>query len=232
MISRPLALTVAGLAVVGAAVLGAFVYERLHVAVPAAAVVPSNPGAALPVPLGAAPVAPSEAVPTERPVFSLPDVAGKTHSITEWDGKALVVNFWATWCAPCRREIPLLERIRKEYASKGVEVVGIAVDVPEDVKTYMTQTPIAYPVLVGEQSGIDAARDFGVNVLAFPFTAFTDAKGRIITIHLGELHEATARAILGVVLRVDAGALTPAEAREAIKSALATLPETETTASG
>ena len=78
--------------------------------------------------------------------------------------------------------------------------------------------------LVGEDDGLEAARGFGVETMAFPFTAFIDAAGRVLLVHLGELHENQARAILGVVARVDAGALTPAAARTEIKTALAALP--------
>ena len=224
MISRPLALTFAGFAALGAAVLGAFVYERTHVAaaptrltVATIAVTPAQP------PLATAGPA-TGTVPTLRPLFALPDLAGKTHSISEWDGQPLIVNFWATWCAPCRREMPLLIRIKQEYAPKGVEVVGIAVDIAADVKTYLAKFPVNYPVLVGDQDGIDAARDFGVTDPVFPFTAFIDAKGRILMIHVGELHEPTARAILGVVLRADTGEMSPEAARAAVKAALAALP--------
>ena len=228
--SRPLALTIGCLAALGAAVLGAFVYDRLHLPVPAP-VLTARTAPAAPAPTIHTEIS-TEAIPALRPVFSLPDPAGKVHSIGEWDGKALVVNFWATWCAPCRREIPLLARIRSEYAAKGVEVVGIAVDVPAEVNAYLVEHPIPYPVLVGEQSGIDVARDFGVDAQVFPFTAFTDSRGRIITIRVGELHEAMARAILGVVLKVDAGALTPAQARAAIKTTLAALPESDVAPAG
>jgi thiol-disulfide isomerase/thioredoxin len=216
--SRPVRLTLAGFAALGAAVVGAFVYERLH---PATAL--RQPAAPLG---GSAPVAQLETarIPAIRPVFALKDLNGTSHSITEWDGKALLVNCWATWCAPCRREIPLLNKIRKEYAANGVEVVGIAVDFADDVRTYTRQFPVDYPVLIGEQEGLDAARAFGVATPAFPFTAFIDAQGRILTVHLGELHEPAARAILEVVRRVDAGVLSPVGAREAIRTALAAQP--------
>ena len=219
MSSRPLALTLAGFAALGAAVLGAYLYDRSHRmreperAVLAAALVPA-----------ATPAGPADgAVPSRRPEFSLPDLEGKVHPISEWDGKALVVNFWATWCAPCRREIPLLNKIQHEYAAKGFEVVGIAVDVPKDVKAYTATVPFDYPLLVGEQDGIDAAQAFGVSALAFPFTAFTDASGRLITLHLGELHEPTARAILDVIQRVDAGSLTATQARAEVRAAVSRL---------
>ena len=223
MISRPLALTFAGFAALGAAVLGAFVYERTHPRAPTKLNIATVAVTAAPAPVSPA-GPPTETVPTLRPVFALPDLAGKTHSITEWDGQPLIVNFWATWCAPCRREMPLLNRIKHEYASKGVEVVGIAVDIAADVKAYVSKFPVDYPVLVGDQDGIDAARDFGVTDPVFPFTVFIDAKGRILMIHVGELHEPTARAILAVVLRADTGQLGPAEARAAVRAALAALP--------
>jgi len=216
--SRPLAFTFAGLALLGGLVLGAYVYER-------EAPPPPPPKAAVtPMSLPRNPAVAAAAVPAERPLFTLPDLEGKPHPVTEWDGKALVVNFWATWCAPCRREIPLLNRLQKEYAAKGVEVVGIAVDFVNDVKGYVKANPIGYPVLVGEEAGMEAARGFGVEALAFPFTVFTDSKGRVVTLHLGELHEATARAILGVVMKVDAGQLPASEARQAVEAALAALP--------
>ncbi|MBS0375551.1 MAG: TlpA family protein disulfide reductase [Proteobacteria bacterium] len=149
---------------------------------------------------------------------------GKPHALSEWDGKSLIVNFWATWCAPCRREIPLLNRIHREYASKGFEVVGIAVDFVDDVKAYTKTFPLDYPLLIGEDDGLAAARAFGVDALAFPFTAFTDAEGRIVTVHLGELQPAQLEAILGVVADVNGGRLAPAAARGAVERALAALP--------
>lgn len=220
MSSRALTLAYVGFGVLGVAVVGALVHERLHPAVappqaprpPAVAGAAPNPGAAL------------ATVPTVRPVFALKDLDGRTRSITEWDGKALIVNFWATWCAPCRREIPLLNRIQLKYAPKGVEVVGIAVDFVDDVRAFSKDFRIGYPLLVGEQDGLDAAREFGVQTLAFPFTAFTDAHGDVLLVHLGELHEPQAEAILGVVTDVDAGTLTPAQGRTAIRTALAALP--------
>jgi thiol-disulfide isomerase/thioredoxin len=227
MASRPLRLAFAGLAVLGAAVIGALIYDRFvrHAPRPADATgLPAEhagaPGAAPAVAItGELPT-----VPVQRPLFSLADAAGRRRSITEWDGKALVVNFWATWCAPCRRELPLLNRLQAEFAPRGIQVLGVAVDFAEDVRAFTRDFPVAYPILIGEQDGLDAARAFGVATIAFPFTAFSDARGRIITVHMGELHEPEARTILGVVLKVDAGALTPGEARGAITAALAALP--------
>ena len=227
MASGPLRLAYLGLAVLGTAVVGALAYERLVTQAPRPAVTPRAAAARG----GATTADPTVAargelptVPAERPLITLADAAGHRHSITEWDGKALVVNFWATWCAPCRRELPLLNRLQAEFAPQGVQVLGVAVDFAADVRAFMRDFPVAYPILIGEQDGLDAARAFGVATIAFPFTAFSDARGRIITVHMGELSESEARTILGVVLKVDAGALTPGDARNAIASALAALP--------
>jgi thiol-disulfide isomerase/thioredoxin len=206
--SQSIKLLAVGLIALGLAVTGYYAYDRWFRAAPAAA--PHSPTPA--------PVA--QGIPAVRPLFSLPDPTGKLRSITEWDGRALVVNFWATWCAPCRREIPLLNRLAHEFGPQGFQLVGVAVDFPEAVVAYLRQTPIDYPVLIGEQDGLDAAKAFGVESMAFPFTVFTDARGRIVALHLGELHEPQARAILGVVADVDAGKVDLPTARKRIETAL------------
>jgi thiol-disulfide isomerase/thioredoxin len=222
-----------GLAALGAGVLGYYFYDRSRApaAEPTAVTAPTTTAGGDGATAGAAEgtsaaAATGRTVPELRPVFTLKDVDGKPRSITEWDGKSLIVNFWATWCAPCRREIPLLNALHAEFAPQGVEVLGIAVDFVEDVAKYMKETPIGYSILVGEQDGLDAAAAFGVDSMAFPFTIFVDARGRILTIHMGEIHEPEARAILAVLARVNAGELQPPEAREAVKTALAALKPT------
>jgi thiol-disulfide isomerase/thioredoxin len=225
--SRPLQVAYLGFAVLGAAVLGAFVYDRAFRPAP-------PPAPATPLP-GAAPAAaalPPPTVPGHRPDITLKGLDGKSRSLAEWDGKSLVINFWATWCAPCRHEIPLLNRIRADYASKGVEVVGIAVDFADDVRAFTKDFPIHYPLMVGEEDGLEAARAFGVATMAFPFTAFTDARGEVIMVHLGELHPAQAEAILAIVAQVNAGQLTPQSARLAVKAALERLAPTPPAAAG
>ena len=87
------------------------------------------------------------------------------------------MNFWATWCAPCRREIPLLERLQSEHAADGFQVVGIAVDFRDKVLAYADEMKIDYPLLIGEQEALDAAAAFGVEMVGLPFTVFTDAPG-------------------------------------------------------
>jgi thiol-disulfide isomerase/thioredoxin len=167
------------------------------------------------------PGAAARQVPAELPDFSLADAAGQTRSIREWASKPLIINFWATWCPPCRRELPLLNRLHAEHAGEGFQVIGVAVDFREDVLAFMEETPIDYPMLIGEQDGLDAARAFGMDNLGFPFTVFTDRRGRVVTVHVGELHAPQAEAILSAIARLDAGELSLEAARGEIERAVA-----------
>jgi thiol-disulfide isomerase/thioredoxin len=160
-------------------------------------------------------------IPERRPDITLADRDGKQRALSEWDGKPLVINFWATWCAPCRREIPMLNTLAREHRDQGVEVIGIAVDFRDDVLQYLQKMPIDYTVLIGEQDGMDAARAFGMETIGLPFTAFTDSAGRIATVHVGELHHAEAEAILALVRQVDSGAIDMVTARAKIREKLA-----------
>jgi thiol-disulfide isomerase/thioredoxin len=151
--------------------------------------------------------------PEVLPDFTLTDIEGQPRSIRSWTGKSMIVNFWATWCAPCRREIPLLKEMQQTRGAEGFQVVGVAVDVREDVLKYAQEIGIDYPVIMGEQDGLEAVGKFGLGSIGFPFTVFTDNQHRIVVTHLGELHKPQADAILGVIARVNSGELTPAAAR-------------------
>ncbi len=196
-----------GFAVIGVAVVAAFLYSR-----PWSDVSPqgSTPPAA---------TAAAVAVPAQQPEFTLTGLDGKRHPISEWSGHPQIVNFWATWCVPCRKEIPLLNRIQTEYAPKGLKIIGIAVDFPEDVEKFLKIVPLSYDVLLGEDDALEAAKAYGVETMALPFSAFVDSHGRVLTVHLGELHEPNLRATLDVLLRFDAGLISAAEAPAAIDTA-------------
>ena len=157
------------------------------------------------------------------PAFTLTDREGKPRTLQDWQGRSLIVNFWATWCAPCRREIPLLMRLQKDHGGEGFQVVGIAVDFREDVLKYADKMKIDYPLLIGEQDALDAATAFGIDAVGFPFTVFSDRQGRVVTAHVGELTAAEADVILAAIRRVDAGADTLEQAQTAIRSGLAAL---------
>lgn len=158
---------------------------------------------------------PSPAVPEKVPDIFLPDIHGKPHHLAEWAGRPLIVNFWATWCEPCRREIPLLRDLRSEKSVKGLEIVGIAVDHLDSVQKYVQEMRIDYPVLVGEQGGLGAAAAFGAE-LVLPFTAFADSQGEIVSLKFGELHPDEATFILARLADVEGGHLSLAAARSQV----------------
>jgi thiol-disulfide isomerase/thioredoxin len=170
-----------------------------------------------------APPAAGVVIPARLPAFSLGDRDGKATPISAWDGKSLVINFWATWCAPCRREIPLLESLYSEWGGRNVEIVGIAVDYREKVSAFARQFKIPYPLLVGEQDALDVAARFGVDSPVFPFTVFTDQRGEIVALVVGELHRPQADLILDMVQKLNLDQVKLPEARRSIAAGLKAL---------
>jgi thiol-disulfide isomerase/thioredoxin len=152
-------------------------------------------------------------LPATLPDVSMPDREGQMRSIASWTGKSMIVNFWATWCAPCRREIPLLNQIQQQQAAKGFQVLGVAVDARDEVLEYAEANTIGYPVLIGEEGGIEAASKLGQGSLGLPFTAFTDQQHRIVATHSGELTKPQADVLLEVIGRLNRGELTLEAAR-------------------
>ena len=159
-------------------------------------------------------------IPERLPEFSLADRNGKAVSISHWAGKSLILNFWATWCAPCRREIPLLKALHAQWSPRGVEVVGIAVDYREKVVAYADEFKIPYALLVGEQDALDVVAQLGVDTPVFPFTVFTDNRGQVVALFLGELHQAQADLILGEVDKLNQRRLELKDARRNIAQGL------------
>lgn len=128
-----------------------------------------------------------KAVVSVLPEFNLPDLSGRQHTISEWRGKVLVINFWATWCPPCRKEIPDFIVLQEQYAAQGVQFIGIAIEGREPVAEYSSASKINYPVLLGGDNGITLARQLGNSVDAVPYTLVVDRQGRIMHRHPGEL---------------------------------------------
>ena len=166
----------------------------------------------------------ADGLPETLPDFTLANLEGQPQSIRSWTGKSMIVNFWATWCAPCRREIPLLKKIQAEHGAEGFQIVGVAVDFRDDVLKYAKEIGIDYPLLIGEEDGLEAVTKFGQGSLGFPFTVFTDNQQRLVLFHLGELHPEQAKIMLATVRKVNAGELTVADARAVAAKQLQELP--------
>lgn len=119
----------------------------------------------------------------------LPDLSGQPTSIDRWRGRVLVVNFWASWCAPCRDEIPGLVRMQQKYAANGLQIVGIAVDSAAKSREAAGEMKISYPVLVGGMGTVDLTRELGNRVGGLPYTLILDRQGQLVGTHLGILTE-------------------------------------------
>lgn len=136
-----------------------------------------------------------------RPDFTLPDLTGTSRAVKEWDGKVLAVNFWATWCGPCKEEIPLFNTLQKKYGPRGMQFVGVAMDDKVSVQTYIKTHAIHYPVLVnGEDVAAELATRYGDDQGVVPYTAFVDRQGRIAFVQFGAMSEDLARQVIESLL--------------------------------
>ncbi len=231
--SRGTGIALAGLLVVAAGAAGFFAYrvllggpqgaepsERQLTAELAAS---SRSSAPAPSPQPAQAPENQVSIPEVLPNIAFPDRQGAERKLADWRGQPLIVNFWATWCEPCRREIPLLESLLRSSAAEHLQVVGIAVDDREPVLKYVADMKIDYPVLIGgEDGGLAAINALGMAEV-LPFSVFADSKGRILTVKVGELHADEAHLILARLLDVEAGRLSLPAARTQIEAGLKTL---------
>ncbi len=160
------------------------------------------------------------ALPARLPAFRLKNLAGRPESISKFAGRSLILNFWATWCGPCRREIPLLESVDRAWRTRRFTVVGVAVDQPRAVKQFARRFRIEYPLMQGEQDALRVAASLGVASPVFPFTVFTDERGELVALYLGELHRPQIELILGIVGELNAGRLDLPAARRALVAGL------------
>ncbi|MGH8619663.1 MAG: TlpA family protein disulfide reductase [Burkholderiales bacterium] len=145
---------------------------------------------------GAAPEAAVAALRATR----LPDLAGTPRAIDDWRGKVVVVNYWATWCVPCREEMPIFVKMQRKYGERGLIFVGIAIDQPAKVSTFAKELGIDYPILIGGVADIEATKAIGNKVSALPFTLIFDREGRLMKRQLGSIKEADLETIVSELL--------------------------------
>lgn len=137
-----------------------------------------------------------------RPVFALPDRSGAMQPVTQWDGRIIVLNFWATWCTPCRTEIPLLNALQKEFNSRGVQVIGVAIDNADAVQEFIQNVvALNYPVLIGGNEAIGVVVRYGNVAGTLPYTVFIRRDGKIEAMASGALTEHYVRRTLGKMMQ-------------------------------
>jgi len=145
--------------------------------------------------------------------FELIDLNNVMTNSSKWNGQYKLINFWATWCAPCRREIPLLNNTQKKYQDMSLQIIGIAVDVLDDVIAYSEETSFEYPVLVGEEEAIAIAENANIEFIGLPFTMLVDDQNEIIKTHLGEIKEHHIDMLTEVISDMQKGKISVEEAK-------------------
>ena len=123
-----------------------------------------------------------------RPDYALRDLLGHPVSGDNWDGKVVLLNFWAAWCPPCRREIPAFSEVREFYRDDGFEVVGIAIDDLDSVKTFLSgMKTVRYAQLIGDYDATALMRDLGNQGGGLPYSVLLDRNGTVRFAKSGEL---------------------------------------------
>jgi thiol-disulfide isomerase/thioredoxin len=143
-----------------------------------------------------APQLPATSSITELWQLGFPDVQGHHQALSQWRGRPLVLNFWASWCAPCREEMPEFVTLHTQYQPEGVEFVGIAIDNPANVAQFLQKQPVNYPILIGGGTGHSLARQLGNPSGALPYTIVLDRNGDVVMSHLGRLPRAKLETVL------------------------------------
>ena len=136
------------------------------------------------------------AIGQQRPEFAAPDLDGELRNIKEWDGKIIFLNFWATWCPPCLKEIPEFIELQNTYGDQGFQIVGIAIDEEEAVREYVEEVGMNYPSLVVQADGVGLAKRFGNGIGALPYTVIINRDGEISNTFRGELSKIRAKELL------------------------------------
>jgi thiol-disulfide isomerase/thioredoxin len=132
---------------------------------------------------------------------TLKDLAGNPQRLDQWRGKILILNFWATWCEPCRKEIPEFIRIQQQYRDQGLQFVGIAIDQPEKVASFAGEIQFNYPLLIGNLDAIELSRKLGNTIGALPFSVIIDRSGNLVRAELGVLDAGKLTSLLGPLLK-------------------------------
>ncbi|MBM3345704.1 MAG: TlpA family protein disulfide reductase [Betaproteobacteria bacterium] len=133
--------------------------------------------------------------------LNLPDATGKPQPVSQWRGRLLLINFWATWCAPCREEVPALIRSQQAYAAKNLQTVGISIDSADKVAEFAAKLKINYPLLIAGLESIDLVRELGNPAGALPYSVLISPDSEFLASHLGGMNDQTLAAFLRPYLK-------------------------------
>ncbi|HKT32360.1 MAG TPA: TlpA disulfide reductase family protein [Gammaproteobacteria bacterium] len=190
-------LVVAILIAAGAAGFGVYTWmQPVHRPAPAASVAETS--------------APPPATPTmsaaEALTVPMNDLQGKPHSLDDWRGKVVLVNFWATWCPPCREEVPLLVKLQAKYAAQGLQIVGIATDEQseQDVRDFVKRMVVNYPILMGGGHSADIVNALGGDFIGLPVSVVLEPDGSVFRINAGAMEPMDAENLVRAALKLPA----------------------------
>ncbi len=139
-------------------------------------------------------------VPKQRIDFTLKDLEGKDRKLSEWDGKVILLNFWATWCPPCLKEMPDFVELREELGEKGFEVVGVALDQADLVQAFIDGIGAEYPILLAELEGLQIMKSYGNQLMTLPYTVLIGRDGKVIEAFRTEVSKDSLRPLIEPLL--------------------------------
>ena len=131
---------------------------------------------------------------------SFPDLEGRRRQVLDWRGQVIACNFWATWCAPCREEVPLLVAAKQQYGKRGFEVIGIGIDNAAKISDFAAIYRVNYPILISDSSAVELMRKLGNAAGGLPYTVFLDRTGSVAHRKIGALREVELTEILTALL--------------------------------
>jgi thiol-disulfide isomerase/thioredoxin len=141
--------------------------------------------------------------------FTLPDLDGNKQSLNHWRGKVIVLNFWATWCPPCREEIPLFVELQKKHAAGDLQIIGVAIDNKTAVMLYRQSAGINYPILLGNDDTMDLAARYGDRLDSLPYSVIIDRSGSIAVRKLGAFSKLELNSLIEPLLPATANPSQP-----------------------
>jgi thiol-disulfide isomerase/thioredoxin len=135
---------------------------------------------------------------------SFTNINGQQQSLKQWQGNIIVLNFWATWCPPCREEMPELSAMQDQYKQQNLVIVGLSTDDLDTTKTYMKSAPVSYPILAGDMEAMNLAETLGNNRGILPYTVIVDANGTVVKTFFGRINQQLLEKTITPLLQVSA----------------------------